>query len=98
MNKELAHVIVRGAVNGGFYEWLNTAYVDIDGFGMIVLISADIPSEEGYRPNLTFKITTDNEVTYWKKYGSFSSYDGTEWHYGDFDQVFPVTKTVTAYE
>lgn len=39
----------------------------------------------------------NGEVTYWKTFGWYNSYEGTEWEY-EFTQAYPRTETIVVYK
>jgi hypothetical protein len=71
---------------------------DINGFS---LKSVERVGGEGQGDHVHWVFTiTDSEgnITFWKKNGYYSSYDGSDWSYGDLRQVTPKVKEVKYYE
>lgn len=81
-------------------EWCGISELSefvVEGLGTIAKVYEEGGEDQGSHAEVVFSVTQeDGEVQYFKKEGSYASYDGYYWD-GDFEEVSVRTKVVTYY-
>jgi hypothetical protein len=83
----------------GEFKDSNGEVFDIPGVGSVSVVDQVGGYEDaGSYMHLIFKVTdTSGKESYYRKSGTYDSWDGSEWD-GPFVEVTPITKTVTTFE
>lgn len=98
-NIETLRAILAGWNEEIQWNYWQYGYVEnIQGLGKVHVVDRAVPNEESWNPYIIFQVEDlDGQTSFWRKNGSFYSYDGVIWA-GRFEKVKAKTKTVIEYE